>query len=261
MLAGQLQAEDLPRSDPVPGGIAIVSLGPNQTRPRVRLYSGPRVLVSGDATEWRAVVGIALEAKPGHTLSLEVDRDDHKIERMSVLVGDKQYAAQHLTVKPSQVDLSAEDNARFERERLHLIAIRKTFIDEVPETLKLISPCVGPRSDSFGKRRFFNGQSRNPHSGLDIAAAEGMPVVAAAAGRVIDAQDYFFSGNTVIVDHGQGLLTLYAHLSAIDVAVGDRVAQGTPLGKVGATGRVTGAHLHFSVFLNTVAVDPGLLLD
>jgi murein DD-endopeptidase MepM/ murein hydrolase activator NlpD len=257
-LSRRIQADDLPRSDPVPGGIAVVDLGPSPTQPRVRL-DGERVLVSGDASQWRAVAGIGLDARAGHSLSLRVERDG-RTEELSVVVGAKQYAAQHLQVKPSQVDLSAEDNARYERERLHLLKLRKTFSADAPASLSLIQPCEGPRSDSFGKRRFFNGQSRSPHSGMDIAANEGTPVVAAAAGRVIDAMEYFFSGNTVIVDHGQGLLTLYAHLSAIDVAVGDALAQGTPVGKVGATGRVTGAHLHFSVFLNTVAVDPGLLL-
>lgn len=259
-LSLRTRADVLPRANPVPGGIATVRLGSSQTRPNVRLNSA-RVLVCAVATEWYAVVGISLDAKVGQSLSLQVDRDGRTTEHVSVQIGPKQYATQHLSVKPGQVDLSAEDNARFERERLHLTAIRKTFSDDAPVSLRLMQPCVGQRSDSFGKRRFFNGQSRNPHSGLDIAAAEGTPVVAAAAGRVIDSGEYFFSGNTVIVDHGQGLLTLYAHLSAIDVAIGEQLAQGAPLGKVGATGRVTGPHLHFSVFLNTVAVDPGLLLD
>ena len=124
----------------------------------------------------------------------------------------------------------------------------------------MLEPAQGRRSAPFGLQRFFNGQLRSSHGGMDFAAPVGTPVVAANTGRVIDTGDYFFQGRTVVLDHGQGLLSLYAHLESIDTALGQAVRAGQPIGKIGATGRVTGPHLHFSVYLNAAAVDPALFL-
>ena len=249
----------LPNAAAVPGGIAIVNLGPGPIAPVARL-NGRRVLVAGNENEWLAIVGISLEARAGGKLALAIQRGGREAGPLTFAVGAKQYASQHLTVKPGQVDLSPEDLARHETERTHLSAMRKTFTDAAPKTLALLSPCEGERSNTFGKRRFFNGQSCNPHNGMDIAAPSATPIVAAGDAWVLDVGDYFFSGNTVMLDHGQGFLTLYAHLSEVEVAAGDRVAAGAQIGRVGATGRVTGPHLHFSVYLNAEAVDPGLFL-
>jgi murein DD-endopeptidase MepM/ murein hydrolase activator NlpD len=252
-------AAQAPRALAVPGGVARIKLGRSEQPPRVRLGDDP-VLVMREGAEWVALIGLGLGLKPGGKVTIEVQHFDGGVEPMAIVLGRKAYAAQHLKVPPGQVELSQVDLARYDRERMHLSEVLHTFSAEAPSSTAMLSPTAGPRSSSFGMRRFFNGRSRNPHTGMDIAAPVGAPVIAAAAGKVLDTGEYFFSGNQVIVDHGQGLLTLYAHLSAIDVQIDDAVKAGAPIAKVGATGRVTGPHLHFSVYLNTVAVDPALFL-
>jgi murein DD-endopeptidase MepM/ murein hydrolase activator NlpD len=216
-------------------------------------------MVVGDPGGWVAVLGIPLSAKPG-VGAISVRRAGRAEERVSYTVAAMKYAEQHLKVPPGTVDLSKEDLARYEREREHQKTVIATYTEGIPMEILMRQPTSGPRSSSFGLRRVFNGQSRNPHSGMDIAADVGTPVVAAAAGRVIDTGDYFFNGHTIWIDHGAGLLTMYCHLSAIQVKTGDPVAAGEPIGAVGATGRVTGAHLHWSVSLNRTMVDPALFL-
>jgi murein DD-endopeptidase MepM/ murein hydrolase activator NlpD len=242
----------------VPGGVALVALGRATSRPTVTLGGKPVMVLARD-DGWTAVVGIALGADAKQRQTLQV-HSDGRTREVAFTLDDKQYAEQRLTVAPKHVELSPADLARYERERVHLAEVLRRFSPREPATLRLLMPTVGPRSSSFGLRRVFNGQSRNPHSGMDIAAPTGTPVLSAAAGTVIDVGDYFFNGNTVIVDHGQGLLTLYCHLATMDVVRGAPLEAGAPLGSVGATGRVTGAHLHFSVYLNATPVDPALFL-
>jgi hypothetical protein len=194
-LRTRAQAEGLPRTAPVPGGVAALKLGPAAAPPLAR-FNGERVLVLGDATEWLAVVGIPLDEKPGSTLPLIVERDGQEPETLEIAVGSKRYATQRLKVKPGQVDLSPEDLARYEQESAHLDAVLSTFSESAPLSLQLVPPCSGRRSSSFGLRRFFNGQPRKPHNGMDIAAPVGTPVVAAGEGEVIDVGEYFFSGHT-----------------------------------------------------------------
>ncbi|MET0218702.1 MAG: peptidoglycan DD-metalloendopeptidase family protein [Burkholderiales bacterium] len=256
---GSARSADLPRTAVVPGGVARVDLGLSPKAPKARV-NGERVLVIREGSGWTAIVGIPLDAKPGAKLRVVAELPGGVTQAFEIDVAPKQYATQHLKVPPGKVDLSKQDLARYERERAHLDSVLRIFSETAPGTLSMLQPTPGERSSSFGLRRYFNDQARNPHNGMDIAAPAGTPVVAANAGRVIDAGDYFFPGQTVIVDHGQGLLTLYAHLSSIETRVGTNVAAGAPIGKVGATGRVTGPHLHFSVYLNRAAVDPGLFL-
>ncbi len=258
LLGPAARAIELPQQRLAPGGVARIALGASTDAPRAS-YHGVPVLVVPDGGQWTAVLGIALAAAPG-AATLNVQRGDGSEAVLPFAIKPFRYAEQRLTVAPGQVDLTQDDLARYERERAHLAQVVATFSDTPPETLRLRPPVPGARSSSFGLRRVFNGQSRNPHSGMDIAAPQGTPVVAPAAGRVIDTGDYFFNGNTVWLDHGAGLLTMYGHLSEISVKIGDTVAAGAALGAVGATGRATGPHLHWGVSLNRAMVDPALFL-
>ena len=247
----------LPRARSVPGGIVLLELGAGAQAPQAS-FGGVPVMVLGTAAGWTAAVGIPLDAEPGtHHLEL---RGGAGPRRLAFEVAPVRYAEQRLKVAPGKVELAAADLARYERERDHTADVMATFSEAAPTTLRLRLPTQGRRSSSFGLRRVFNGQPRKPHSGMDISAPNGSAVVAAAAGRVIDTGDYFFNGNTVWLDHGRGLLTMYCHLSAMRVNLGDRVAAGERIGAVGATGRATGPHLHWSVSLNRAMVDPALFL-
>ena len=248
-----------PLDSRVPGGIARLSLGPAAERPQVT-SGDARVLVLGDMIEWTAIVGIPLSARSGEQ-AVQV-RGGEGQHQLAVAVRDKKYVEQRLKVSPKTVDLSPEDNARYEREAAHLKTVMATFSERVPEAtaLRIAPPVPGRRSSSFGLRRIFNGQPRNPHSGMDIAAPTGTPVKAPLAGRVIDVGEYFFNGGTVWLDHGSGLLSMYCHLSRMDCQVGDEIRAGQAFCQVGATGRVTGPHLHWSMMLNRAMVDPALFL-
>jgi len=254
----------LPHENAVPGGIEILALparaaaeAANEEPPDVE-SDGHRVLVVRDGDHWYAIVGIALSTEIGRKqVTL---RTGATTESLDFNVGDKRYVTQSLKVAPAKVDLSADALIRYERERGEIDAALEHWTPQSPDRLLFNPPVPGRRSSSFGSRRVFNGEARSPHSGMDIAAPTGTPVIAPAAGTIVAVGDYFFNGNTVIIDHGRGLFSMYCHLSAIDVRLRQRVAAGTKLGAVGMTGRATGPHLHWSLSLNRTWVDPQLFL-
>ncbi len=248
-----------PRATAVPGGVVTFKLpGAPDEKPVVK-YGDRPVLVARQAEGWIAVLGLGLSTEPGD-YHVEVQQPGSNPRQLAFKVVGKKYSVQELKVAPSQVNLSPEDEARVTSEREKVRTALEGFTPEAPATLRLAAPVPGRRSSSFGLRRVFNGESRSPHSGMDIAAPTGTPIKVPLPGRVVDVGSYFFNGNNVVVDHGQGLMTMYCHLSKIRVELGQQVKAGDVLGDVGATGRVTGPHLHWGVILNGASVDPALFL-
>lgn len=249
---------DPPQENAVPGGIKILPLqSTGDSLPYVD-SDGYRALVFKDGATWVAVIGIPLAAQPG--MRRVVVRDIAGRHEIEFEVGEKRYASQSLKVAPRQVNLSAADLARVSRDKVRIEQALSHWTEPPPESLRLAAPVPGPRSSSFGSRRIFNGESRNPHSGMDIAAPSGTPVLSPIAGTVVDTGSYFFNGNTVFIDHGRGMISMYCHLSSVDVQPGQRLAANTRIGAVGMTGRATGPHLHWGVSLNRAWVDPELFL-
>ena len=260
-LALPFPALALPEESRVPGGIALVRLGAvslNSAKPRVWLGEQP-VWVSANNGQWVAVVGLALDLPPGaHNLRT----DDGEVQRQVEFdVRPKNYPSQHIRLKDSsKVTLSPADEARAVAEIAEIQKLKRHWRDEEADDLQFIQPAAGRLASRFGLRRFFNGEARAPHSGLDVAIGRGTPVKATARGTVLAVDDYFFNGKTVFVDHGNGLISMVCHLDRIDVQAGDPVSQNQRVGLSGMTGRASGPHLHWSMVLNGVMVDPALFI-
>lgn len=257
-----LSASDLPDNSPVPGGVAIVpvaDVSQSQILPKV-MFRGHRVMVVLSQNTWLALIGLGLDLKAGeHTATVTYDGD--RQESLVFQVKAKQYKAQYLKLRKKYVTPGPEEEIRIARE-FHLIrAAFATWTSQAPLGLRFGLPVKGRLSSKFGLRRFLNKQKKNPHSGLDIAAPDGTPIHVPLAGKVIELGNYYYNGNAIFLDHGQGLVSMYNHLSKILVEKGQKVTKGEILGRVGSTGRVTGAHLHWTISLNNQRVDPDLFLD
>ncbi|MBT3709712.1 MAG: peptidoglycan DD-metalloendopeptidase family protein [Gammaproteobacteria bacterium] len=253
----------LPQHNPVPGGIAVI---PVPLSTSTVLFENRQVMLLSSQKGKYAVVGISLKTRPGDyplelTHKTASDTDEHQ-SMLSFQVGAKEYRVQRLTIENKRkVNPYKEDMDRIIRERNEMNKAFKSFENLAQPAVDFVLPAEGPISSPFGLKRILNDQPRNPHSGLDIAAPTGTPIHAPAAGRVTAVGNYFFNGNTVLLDHGQGLISMYCHMSETTVAVGDALSPGDLIGKVGKTGRVTGPHLHWSVSLNNARVDPNLFIS
>lgn len=241
-----------PEGSPVPGGIYVYTAPAGATGVT---YKQRPLLSLND----RYYVGIPVKSEPGtHELAIEFADGSTMTHAFEVVA--KAYPEQHLTIKNKKmVNPDPENIARINKEAAQMRKVYRSHSESAPDAPSLtpfVQPLRGIVTSPFGRRRVLNGQPRNPHSGLDIAGDTGTPITAPAPGVIVLTGDFYFNGNAVFVDHGEGLVTMYCHLSAIDVTEGDKVQRGDLLGKVGATGRVTGPHLHWSVSLNGNRVDP-----
>jgi len=253
-------AQGLPRESPVPGGIAIIPLTSDSEPPPEVRYENNRVMVLRHDGKWRAVVGLPLTVAPGPQV-ITTHNSQGMTEKHAFLVHPKEYAEQRLKLKDRRmVEPTDADLMRIEREQKLVQSLFLSWTDESIASLQFRLPVRGRISSVFGLRRYFNEQPRLPHSGIDIAAPIGTPVVAPLDGTVMETGVYFFNGKTVFINHGQGLISMLNHLSRITVERGVYVRQGQKLGEVGMSGRVTGPHLHWTISLNNSRIDPALFV-
>ncbi|MGH6944345.1 MAG: M23 family metallopeptidase [Geminicoccaceae bacterium] len=226
--------------------------------------SGSQVLLDGRelrvGADGRFVFGFGRDAPDA--AELVVRYPDHRLERRTLPIRTREYHIQRIDgLPPRQVTPSQEDFAKIQAEDKLLKDAKRRDSDLNGFAEPAAWPVIGPISGAYGSQRILNGEPRAPHRGVDIAARAGTPVDAMARGVVALAEpDMYFTGNTVMIDHGHGLHSIYCHMSEIDVAVGQAVERGDPVGKVGATGRATGPHLHWGVYWFDKAVDPALLV-
>ncbi|BCG64441.1 MAG: hypothetical protein methR_P2219 [Methyloprofundus sp.] len=249
----------LPQQLAVPGGIVNIELGYIVNPAPQVFFQEKRVLVLENDKKWYAIVGIPLKTTAGkHAIQVGAGK---KRSNIYFDVADKDYPAQYITLKNKRmVNPNPDDIKRITSERPAIYKALTTWTEQPVDGLSFSLPVDGRLSSPFGLKRFFNNQPKNPHSGLDIAARTGAPITAPSPGIVINTGSYYYNGNTVFLDHGQGLITGYFHMSKISVTTGQLVDSGTKLGEVGATGRVTGPHLHWNVYLNNTKVDPALFV-
>jgi murein DD-endopeptidase MepM/ murein hydrolase activator NlpD len=243
----------MPKNSPYPGGVAVIDLGYKKQNVT---FDGKKVFVNQEKNKkWYAWVGISL-AEKRKSIDIKIENQTKTINLKS-----KEYKKQYITLKGDRkkyVGLSKENLNRHYGEKALSKKVLQSYSSVDIGDFKFAKPVNTNFSNTYGKRRYFNNQPRKPHSGTDMSAKQGTPIKAPLSGRVKIAKEFFFSGNVIYIDHGRGLVTMYAHLDKFHVKDGDFVFKGDIIGKVGKTGRVTGPHLHYGVALNGNMVDPKL---
>lgn len=250
----KLSQLSLPQDLPVPGGLKVLPLPDNNPGPW--LFQNASVLTLERAQRLWAIIAIPLATKAGmHKICLS-----NQPLCLKFKIHQKRYQEQHIELATNRrVQLSKKDLKRHNQEKQ---ITAKAFNNKRTKTAEteFLWPTAGPISSEFGLKRFYNGVARNPHSGIDIAAPKGSEVRSPAKGQVVLTGNFFFNGKTVFVNHGDALVSMFCHLDQIHVNQGDQVDTGNLLGTVGSSGRATGAHLHWSLSLRNVRIDPRLWL-
>ncbi|MEA3587041.1 M23 family metallopeptidase [Pseudidiomarina sp. 1APP75-27a] len=251
----------------------------NETQPLLELTgartAGALMIAKTDPSYQVALNGEALAVSDNGIVVFGFERDSEGIQELTLTLADGRQVTQQIELEPRSyvidrvegvpqrtVTPDPEQVARARKEAAAVWQARQTFSTRQDFLQPIIEPAQGRISGVYGSQRIFNGEPRNPHYGLDVAAPTGTPVKVVWSGKVVFADDdLFYSGGTIIVDHGQGLTTTYIHLSEVKVQVGDEVEQGTVIGAIGATGRATGPHLDWRVNWRNVRLDPALVLE
>ncbi len=239
-----------------PGEVFLLVVEGAQGKPEGKFLEETLDFFPGSSGVWLSLAAIDLEVKPGK-YPVEVSEAKSKLVwKEDVDVAKKEFAERHLKVDKKFTAPTKKELERAEKETKEILAVFHERSNERLFQKNFQSPISGTTASRFGERSFFNDEAKSPHSGADLKADAGVIVRTAAEGKVVLIGDFFFPGKTVIVDHGHGLFTAYMHLSEISVKVGDRLLRESVIGKVGATGRVTGPHLHWAMKLYGKRVDP-----
>lgn len=240
-----------------PGDVIAVrvTVPPDTTGVTVHAFDSLWPTYREDATTWRALVGIDLDRRPATYDVVAVVASPAGSSTRPLTVVVRRFRTRTLTVAPDYVNPSPELMARITADAAFMAAAYEHSSDTPAWTGGFVRPVPGSANSSFGTRSVFNGERRNPHAGTDFLSGTGTPIHAPAGGRIVAARDLFFTGNTVVIDHGLGVFSMLAHLSRVDVREGDTVDTGVIVGLVGATGRVTGPHLHWALRIGAARVD------
>lgn len=250
-----------------PGEIIKLTVKSNSSIMKAQFNFGGKKYPLGEGrkdSEYFAFMGLDLAQKPGtYTIFVSIlyEEGTHQTINKEILVSKKEFPVENLWVEPEYVTPPPEILERIKRESQLLNTVYEVYTSQWWGKGNFIVPCSGKINYNFGKRRIFNNIPRSPHGGVDISSPAGTPVRASNSGEVVLANDLYFAGKTVIINHGLGVFTVYCHFSKMEVESEEWVEKGTIIGEVGSTGRVTGSHLHWGVKVRGKRVDPFSLVS